>query len=131
MRLAAGAALLVGIVLLVVALTGGGGEEGASPAATATADGTAGTDAPHGRAVFAAHGCGSCHSFAPANATGTVGPDLTLSLDGKPKAYIRESIVTPSAAAEPGWGRDVMPPDYASRMSRQDLDALVDFLAGG
>ena len=31
---------------------------------------------PDGAAVFAANGCGSCHTLKPANATGTVGPDL-------------------------------------------------------
>jgi mono/diheme cytochrome c family protein len=130
-KLAAVVALVAGVVLLGVALADGGGEEDAPPAATATRSAEQPAAASPGRAVFAAHGCGSCHTFAPANASGTIGPDLTISLDGKPKEYIRESIVTPSAAAEPGWGRDVMPPDYASRMSRQDLDALVDFLAGG
>ena len=33
----------------------------------------------------------------PANATGTLGPDLALSLHGMPAAYIKESIVAPVA----------------------------------
>ncbi len=35
----------------------------------------------------------------------------------------------PAAAAEPGWSGDTMPSDYAERMTPEELDALVGFLA--
>ena len=41
--------------------TGGGGGEG---------------DAAAGKDVYASAGCGSCHTFADAGSTGTIGPDL-------------------------------------------------------
>ena len=31
---------------------------------------------PRGKPLFASNGCASCHTFKPANATGTIGPDL-------------------------------------------------------
>jgi cytochrome c oxidase subunit 2 len=124
---AALAVAALGAVLVGVALaTAGGGTDpgpGAAPAA--------GGSEPPGLAVFREQGCGSCHTFAPAGATGAMAPDLTLFLDGKPAEYIRESIVDPAAAAEPGWSGDTMPQDYAERMTPQELDALVAFLADG
>jgi mono/diheme cytochrome c family protein len=125
------AALAVGVlgaVLVGVALaTAGGGSEPGPEGATNAATGSA----PPGLAVFAAQGCGSCHTFDPAEATGTMAPDLTVTLDGKPAGFIRESIVDPAAAAEPGWSGDTMPQDYEERMTPQELDALVAFLAAG
>ena len=129
MRWAAAAALALGAALVVLALATAGGDDGGGAAPRPVA---AATDAaPHGLEVWAAQGCGSCHAFAPANANGEIGPDLTVSLDGKPAAFIRESIVDPSAAAEPGWSGDAMPQDFAERMTPQELDALVAFLAEG
>ncbi len=128
MKWAALAVAVLGAVLVGVALATAGGDAEPGPAATPAAASASG---PPGLAVFAAQGCGSCHTFAPAEATGTIGPDLTLSLDGKPAEFIRESIVDPAAAAEPGWSGETMPQGYAERMTPQELDALVAFLAAG
>ena len=81
--------------------------------------------------VWAAQGCGSCHTFAPAGATGTLAPDLRQTLRGAPAAVIRRAIVEPSASASPGYGTGMMPEDYARRMSRRELDRLVAFIAQG
>ena len=62
-------------------------------------------------------GCGSCHTFEPANAHMPMGPDLQLSLQGKSRDYVRESIVLPSKSASPGWGTGAMPEDYAQRIA--------------
>ena len=43
---------------------------------TTKSSGGGGGSAAAGKAVFAANGCASCHTFKPANATGTIGPDL-------------------------------------------------------
>jgi cytochrome c oxidase subunit 2 len=86
-----------------------------------------------GRAVFAAQGCGACHTLAAAGAKGTVGPDLDkLSQEaqkaGKPlDQFVRESIVDPNAYIEPGFPKGVMPPTFAS-LPKAQLDALVAFL---
>ena len=76
-------------------------------------------------------GCGSCHTFEPANAHMPMGPDLQLSLHGKSRDYVRESIELPSKHASPGWGTGAMPEDYAQRIAPADLDLLVDFIVDG
>ena len=60
-----------------------------------------------------------------------MGPDLQLSLQGKSRDYVRESIVLPSKSASPGWGTGAMPEDYAQRIAPADLDALADFIVDG
>ena len=131
MRPAAAALAAVGAALVIAALAtaGGGGDEPGQSAGRVQVEGTTG-EPPRGLAVFAAQGCGSCHSFKPANAQGILAPDLTLSLAGRSKEYIRTSIVAPSAEVAPNYG-DMMPPDYAQRITPADLDALVAFLAEG
>jgi mono/diheme cytochrome c family protein len=111
--------------------TGGDGSSPAAPrpAATATA-GSTGSPAD-GLAVWTANGCGSCHTFAPANAKGMFGPDLALSLRGVDKAYIRQSIVDPDAVAAPNWDAGVMPTDFRDRIPPEDLDKLASFIQRG
>jgi mono/diheme cytochrome c family protein len=97
---------------------------------TTTAEEPAG-DAAAGRAVFEGQGCGSCHTFAPAGSTGTVGPNLDEVLAGKDAAYINESIVEPNAEVASGFSAGVMPQNYAEQLSQQQLDELVAFLQSG
>jgi cytochrome c oxidase subunit II len=85
-----------------------------------------------GATLFDQNGCKSCHTFAPAKATGTVGPDLDklpqyAQEAGKPlDAFVRESIVDPNAYVQKGYPANVMPP--FSSLSKQQLDALVQYL---
>ena len=80
-------ALLVAVLALAV-VAGCGGEEESSPAPE-TVEGTVPTDggggggggggegdAAAGKEVYASAGCGSCHTFADAGTSGTVGPNL-------------------------------------------------------
>ena len=67
-------------------------------------------DAAAGKTLFAANGCASCHTFKPAGATGTVGPDLdNLAADaakanrGSVQQYAAESIKDPGAYVVPGF----------------------------
>ena len=83
-----------------------------------------------GLRVWAAQGCGSCHTFAPAGATATIGPNLANSLGGRSRDYIRESIVAPNAVVA-GGGSSIMPEGFAKRMTKAELDALVAFIARG
>ena len=132
MRLAAAALAVVGAALVIAALATAGGGDDDEPGPSAgrvQAEGTTG-EPPRGQAVFAEQGCGSATTFGPANATGVIAPDLTTSLDGRSEAYIRTSIVAPSADVAPNYG-DMMPPDYAKRIAPAELDALVAFLAAG
>ena len=82
-----------------------------------------------GRTVFEAQGCGSCHTFAPAGTSGTVGPDLDEALAGKDAAFIRQSIVDPNAEVAQGFSANVMPQTYGDQLSPQQIDDLVAFLA--
>jgi cytochrome c oxidase subunit II len=96
---------------------GGGGEE----------QGGGGGAAADGEAIFAANGCGSCHTLAAANATGTVGPDLGR-IPNASAEFIRESIVDPNAEITQGFSGDVMPDNFGEQLSPAELDALVEYL---
>jgi cytochrome c oxidase subunit 2 len=109
---------------------GGGGEPGGGEEQQGGGgEGGGGEAAADGEAVFAANGCGSCHTLAAANATGTVGPDLD-SIPNASAALIRESIVDPNAEVAQGFSPDVMPSDFGEKLSPAELDALVEYLLG-
>jgi mono/diheme cytochrome c family protein len=80
-------------------------------------------------ALFVQQGCGSCHTFAAAQSTGTTGPNLDQSLEGQSAAQIREAIVNPDARIAPGFRPGVMPSDYESKLTPEQLDQLADYLA--
>lgn len=84
-----------------------------------------------GEAVFAAQGCASCHTFAPAGASGTIGPNLDETLEGKDAAYVRRAIVDPDAEIAEGYQAGVMPKTYEDQLSPEQLDDLVAFLTSG
>ena len=111
------------LLALVIGLAACGGDDAARRSQPAPK-----TDP--GLKVWVAQGCGSCHTFAPAGATATIGPNLGLSLGGRSRDYIRESIVAPNARV-PGGGTSIMPADFAKRISKPELDALVKFIAEG
>ena len=110
-------------LLAVVALTACGGDEAERRSQPAP-------KSDPGLKVWAAHGCGSCHSFAPAGSTATIGPNLSHSLGGRSRDYIRESIVAPNADVG-GGGESIMPANFGKRMTKAELDALVTFIAEG
>jgi mono/diheme cytochrome c family protein len=83
-----------------------------------------------GLRVWVAQGCGSCHTFEAAGATGQVGPDLDETLKGRSAAYIRESIVDP-AANVPAGEDSLMPDDFGRRIRPAELEALVAFIVRG
>jgi cytochrome c oxidase subunit II len=87
-----------------------------------------------GAAVFKNNQCGACHTLKAAGATATVGPDLDklptyATTAGKPlAAFIQQSIVDPNAYIQPGYPKNVMPATFGSALSKQQLDALVQYL---
>jgi mono/diheme cytochrome c family protein len=135
----------LGMLSAVIGFAGESGEKRAEPT-TAAATTAAGTSAPApapavkgnaaaGKALFASNGCSSCHTFQPANAHGTVGPDLDhLAADaqkanrGTLQQYTHESIADPGAYTVPGYPKGVMPP-FASLGPK--IDDLVAFLTQG
>jgi mono/diheme cytochrome c family protein len=84
-----------------------------------------------GREIFASQGCGTCHTFGPADASGTIGPNLGENLAGKDAAYIRRAIVDPDADIASGYNPGVMPKTYEDQLSPQQLNDLVAFLMSG
>lgn len=88
------------------------------------------------KTFFVDNGCDGCHTFKPAGANGKVGPDLDNLREAAQKAgqpldeFIRQSIVDPNAYVAPGYQRGVMPQTFSS-LPKQQLDALVKYLAGG
>jgi hypothetical protein len=79
-----------------------------------------------GRAVFARMGCGSCHRLAAAGSEGEIGPDLDARLPHHTRASLAAKIVDPSQGL--GEGFSVIPDDFGSRMTGDELRALVEFL---
>jgi cytochrome c oxidase subunit 2 len=107
------------------------------PPPTTTTTGTMTTteqppgSAAAGRAVFTSAGCGGCHTFGPAGASGSVGPDLDEALQGKDAEFIRQSIVDPNAEITQGFSAGVMPQNFGQELSPKQLDDLVAFLMSG
>jgi mono/diheme cytochrome c family protein len=77
---------------------------------------------------FFATNCGGCHTLAQAGTTGTVGPDLDQVLQGQTPAKISQDITDPNAQLAPGFPANVMPQNYGTTLTPQDLQALVMFL---
>lgn len=108
-------------------------------AGTTTSASTGGGSAAAGKAVFAANGCASCHTFKPANATGAVGPNLDTApaTDAKADnnmnlaAFINESIVNPDAYIAKGYSKGIMPTTFGSSLSKKQLADLVAFILSG
>jgi mono/diheme cytochrome c family protein len=131
------AAILASAVLLLAAACGGGEE--ASPTAetvegtvpTQTAEQVGEGNAKAGKEIFAAQGCGSCHTFSAAGSSGTTGPDLDKALQGKDAEYVHESIVDPNAETAEGFPPGIMPQDYGEKLSEKQLADLVAFLTKG
>ncbi len=94
------------------------------------------TTAPmNAKALFVSKGCAVCHTFGPAGSNGKIGPDL----DTKPEAdatkahmplaaFVRESILKPSAYISPGY-KDLMPKNFSTKLTKAQLDAIVSFIA--
>jgi cytochrome c oxidase subunit II len=100
---------------------------GGGAAPTGGGGGGGGGAKPDGATVFADNGCASCHTLKPANATGTVGPDLDK-IDNPTSAFIKQSIVDPNKVVTKGFQPNIMPQDFGQKLSPDELDALVEYL---
>jgi mono/diheme cytochrome c family protein len=63
-----------------------------------------------------------------AGTSGTVGPNLDKALTSDPPAPTRESIVDPNKDIVPGYRANVMPPNYATALTPEQLDAVVNYV---
>jgi len=110
----------------------------ATTAATTTSSSASG-NAAAGKAVFASAGCAACHTFQPAGATGTIGPNLDTAPAADAKldnnmslaAFVKESIVSPDAYIPKGYPKGVMPSTFGSQLSSTQLNDLVAFIVSG
>ncbi len=116
----------------------------APPAATSTSPTTSTStsttpaatgDAAAGKAVFASAGCAACHTFAPAAATGKVGPDLDHLADyaakaGQPVADFARSAIEhpPPKYVPPGFPTNAMPTTFGKTLTAKQIDDLVAFI---
>jgi cytochrome c551/c552 len=106
---------------------------------TTTSSGGGGGNAAAGEAVFNSSGCASCHTFKPAGATGTVGPDLDKAPASDAKAdnnmalaaFIHQSIVDPNAYIAKGYTKGIMPTTFGTSLSSSQLKNLVAFIVSG
>lgn len=95
--------------------------------------------------LMISQGCGGCHTIQGVSGmAGAIGPELTHigsvaaeriadpNYTGEattPEEYIRESIINPKAYVVDGFA-PVMPETFKDSLSPEQLDALVEFLAG-
>jgi cytochrome c551/c552 len=104
-----------------------------------TTSGGGGGDAAAGKTVFASNGCATCHTFQPAGATGTLGPNLdtaptsdaTADTNLALAAFVKESIVNPDAYIAKGFNKGLMPKTFGSSIKGADLNDLVAFILSG
>jgi len=88
--------------------------------------------------AFAKFDCLSCHIVPGVEEGGDIGPDLTklAAAAGQRKKgmsarqFIEESIISPNAFVGPDMEADMMPDDYAGKMTVAELNMIVDALAG-
>ena len=139
-------ALIAAALLLALPLAGCGGEEdedtapenvtttdtgGGGGGGTTTDEGGGETttggeeegegDAAKGKEIFAAQGCGSCHTLSDAGSSGTVGPNLD---EAKPSADQVVEKVTNGAGVMPSFK------DKLSEQEINDVAAYVSSVAG-
>jgi mono/diheme cytochrome c family protein len=111
--------LLVGALALLGAGCGGDEDSGTEePPATTTTTGGEGGDAANGAQVFASAGCGGCHTFAAANSTGSVGPDLD-EIDVTFDQVVEQ--VTNGGGAMPAFGDE---------LSEQEIHDVAAYVTG-
>ena len=81
-----------------------------------------------GKPDTGAIGCGSCHTMKAAGTSGTIGPNLDKELTADPASAARESIVDPNKEIVPGYSANVMPTNYGTALTKEELDALVNYV---
>jgi cytochrome c551/c552 len=123
------------------------GTASTSTSATSTSTSTGTTTSSSGGAntalavsAFSSNGCSSCHTWAPAKATGKIGPNLDdISADYKAWSssnagksvsdFVHESIVKPDAYIAKGFSKGIMPTTFGSSLKPDQLNALVQAIS--
>lgn len=120
--------LLLSLILLIsLAGCGGDGDTG----------GTGAGDPAAGETVYnevASPACSTCHSLEPG--VTLVGPSLSnigaeaggIVSGQSAEEYLRESVVEPNAYVVEGFPANVMPTNYGSQLTEQQLTDLVAYM---
>ncbi len=84
-----------------------------------------------GRVLFITYACATCHELdsVPQSKGSSDGPALN-GINAKGADYIRASILDPAAEVVEGYEDGLMPQDFATQLSAEELDTLVTFLSG-
>lgn len=77
--------------------------------------------------AIAKFGCAACHTILDTQSP--VGPNLTHVGSRLKPEEIRQSITDPNAVIAKGFPPNVMPADFAERMTAKELELLVQFLS--
>lgn len=86
-------------------------------------------DAAAGAGAFIAAGCGGCHVLDGIDgAVGEIGPNLNVSLVGRDALYIQQGIVSPNLAIAEGYAEGVMPADYGTQLTPEEIADMVALL---
>ena len=140
-----GLAILAALVLSTIALLNSSGGNTTTtviaPAKPAAGQRTTGGQSPpltgdalgkklfvSGDASVSAVSCGSCHTMKAAGTTATVGPNLDKVLAEDPASATRESTLDPNKEIASGYSANVMPTNYGTALTKQQLQALVDYV---
>ena len=99
-----------------------------TPTPTPVQDGGGSGDA---RVLFITYACATCHELdsIPQSKGSSDGPVLN-GIGSKGADYIRDSILDPSAEVVEGYEDGLMPQDFATQLTAEELDTLVTFLSG-
>jgi mono/diheme cytochrome c family protein len=109
------------LMVLVLSLVAACGSSQPAPAA-------GGGDATAGKKVFgevAAPPCSGCHSVAAGKKL--AGPSLA-GIGAQGEEALHQSIVDPNAKITAGFSADIMPGNYGSQLSDQQLKDLIAYL---
>ncbi len=117
------------------------GSSGSGSSGASTGSGSA--SAALGRTLFTGAGtCGTCHTLAAAQATGTIGPNLTtrlkrdcatagsMQIRGQTLPQCIDTAITkPYAYLPAGYQAHIMPSTFASSLGPAKVQALVTYIA--
>ena len=141
----AGLGILAALVMSTIALVNSTGKNSTTtvtaPAEASAGQSTARARSPRltgdalGKQVFvsgdrsvSAISCGSCHTMKAAGTTGTIGPNLDKELTSDPASATRESTVDPNKEIATGYGANIMPKNYGTTLTKEQLDAVVNYV---
>ena len=83
------------------------------------------TPEERGQNLFTGMGCVGCHVINGQG--GAVGPELT-NIYSKGEEYIHSSIVTPNAIIAEGFQPDIMPQNFADRLTEEHISDIIAYL---